>query len=167
MTLSVFMFMKKMGDIGEEKIALFPLRSLKIRKPCDLREEFVLPQDYLDSMYIKTFTGPVFFGFSHFLIDNIKQLPSVKILVFEMNRVPYLDQSAAHALELVFEYLKKRDIRVLLANINPQPLKMLRAVGLTPRIIPEHHIFEDIFDCVRSLEEEFVSGKSSLMPRTL
>ena len=117
MTLSVFLFMKKMGDIGEEKIALFPLRSLKIRKPCDLKDEFVLPHDYLESVYIKTFTGPVFFGFSHFLIDNIKQLPSVKILIFEMNRVPYLDQSAAHALELVFEYMHKRNIQVLLANM--------------------------------------------------
>jgi len=167
MTLSVFIFMKKMGDIGEEKIVLFPLRSLKIRKPCDLREEFVLPQDYLDTVYIKTFTGPVFFGFSHFLIDNIKQLPSVKILVFEMNRVPYLDQSAAHALELVFEYMQKREIRVLLANINPQPLEMLRAVDLTPRIIPEQHIFDDIFDCIRWLEEEFVSGQSTLEPRIM
>lgn len=167
MTLSVFIFMKKMGDIGEEKIVLFPLRSLKIRKPCDLREEFVLPQDYLDTVYIKTFTGPIFFGFSHFLIDNIKQLPSVKILIFEMNRVPYLDQSAAHALELVFEYMQKRDIRVLLANINPQPLEMLRAVDLTPRIIPAHHIFVDIFDCVRWLEEEFVSGESPLKPRAI
>lgn len=167
MTLSVFIFMKKMGDIGEEKIVLFPLRSLKIRKPCDLREEFVLPQDYLDTVYIKTFTGPIFFGFSHFLIDNVKQLPTVKILVFEMNRVPYLDQSAAHALELVFEYMQKRDIRVLLANINPQPLEMLRAVDLTPRLIPAHHIFDDIFDCVRWLEEEFVSGKTPLKPRVI
>lgn len=167
MTLSVFLFMKKMGDIGEEKIALFPLRSLKIRKPCDLRDEFVLPQDFLESVYIKTFTGPVFFGFSHFLIDNVKQLPSVKILIFEMNRVPYLDQSAAHALELVFEYMHKRHIQVLLANINPQPLEMLRAVNLTPRVIPAHHIFEDIFDCVRWLEDEFVSGRSTLEARMI
>ncbi|MGP0593396.1 SulP family inorganic anion transporter [Nitrospira sp. T9] len=167
MTLSVFVFMKKMGDIGEEKIVLFPLRLLKIRKPCDLREEFVLPQNYLDTVYIKTFTGPVFFGFSHFLIDNIKQLPTVNILIFEMNRVPYLDQSAAHALELVFEYMQKRGIRVLLANVNPQPLEMLRAVNLTPRLIPEHHIFGDIFDCVRCLEEEFVAGESSLKPRVI
>ncbi len=161
MTLSVFVFMKKMGDIGEETIALFPLRSLKVRKPVDLREEFVLPQEYLDSVYIKSFTGPVFFGFSHFLIENLKRLPSVKTIVFQLNRVPYLDQSAAHALELVFEYMQKRGIRVLLTNINEQPLKMLRAVDLIPRLIPEHHVFEDIFDCVLSLEAEFVSGQSA------
>ncbi len=159
MTLSVFVFMKKMGDIGEETITLFPLRSLKVRKPIDLREEFVLPQEYLDNVYIKSFTGPIFFGFAHFLIDNLKQLPSVKVIVFEMNRVPYLDQSAAHALESVFEYMQKRDIRVLLANINDQPLQMLRAVDLIPRLIPENHVFLDIFDCVTCLEDEFVSGK--------
>jgi len=161
MTLSVFIFMKKMGSIGEEKIALFPLRALKVRKPCDLREEFILPQDSLDHVYIKTFSGPVFFGFSQYLIDNLKQTPDLKILVFEMNRVPYLDQSAAHALELVFDYMHKRGIRVLLANLNAQPLTMLRAVDLIPRMIPEHHIFEDIFDCVRSLEEEFVNQPST------
>jgi sulfate permease, SulP family len=160
MTLSVFIFMKKMGVIGEEKIALFPLRSLKVRKPCDLKEEFLLPQDSLDHIYIKTFSGPVFFGFSQSLIDNLKQLPDVETLVFEMNRVPYLDQSAAHALEQVFEYLHKRGIQVLLANIHSQPLTMLRAVDLLPRLIPEHHLFEDIFDCVRWLEEEFVKHPS-------
>ena len=160
MTLSVFVFMKKMGAIGEEKTALFPLRNLKMRKPCDLRDEFLLPPDYLDHVYIKTFSGPVFFGFSQFLIDNLKQLPSVKVIIFEMNRVPYLDQSAAHALELVFEYMQKRGIHVFLANVNSQPLAMLRAVDLVPRLIPEQRIFEDIFDCVRWLEEEFIFEKS-------
>ena len=161
MTLSVFIFMKKMGAIGEEKIALFPLRSLKVRKPCDLREEFILPQDSLDHVYIKTFSGPVFFGFSQYLIDDLKQLPGAKTLVFEMNRVPYLDQSAAHALELVFEFMHKRGIQVLLANLNNQPLQMLRAVDLVPRLIPENHIFEDIFNCVQWLEEDFVNQPSS------
>ncbi len=161
MTLSVFVFMKKMGAIGEEKTFLFPLRTLKMRKPCDLRDEFLLPPDYLDQVYIKTFSGPVFFGFSQSLIDNLKQLPSVKVIVFEMNRVPYLDQSAAHALELVFEYMQKRGIRVLLANVNIEPLTMLRAVDLVPSLIPERHIFDDIFDCVRWLEEEFIFKRSS------
>ncbi len=161
MTLSVFIFMKKMGAIGEEKIALFPLRSLKIRKPCDLREEFILPQDSLDHVYIKTFSGPVFFGFSQYLIDDLKQLPGAKTLIFEMNRVPYLDQSAAHALELVFEFMHKRGIQVLLANLNSQPIQMLRAVDLVPRLIPENHIFEDIFFCVQWLEENFVNQPSS------
>ncbi len=156
MTFSVFLFMKKMGSIGEEKIELFPLKLLKIRKPCDLQEEFILPQETLDQVYIKTFSGPIFFGFSQFLIDSLKQLPSVKILIFEMNRVPYLDQSAAHALEQGFEYMQKRGIRVLLANANRQPLEMLRAVDLVPQVIPEDHIFEDIFDCVQWLEEKFV-----------
>ncbi len=161
MTLSVFIFMKKMGSIGEEKIALFPLRSLKVRKPCDLREEFILPQDSLDHVYIKTFSGPVFFGFSQYLIDDLKQLPDVKTLVFEMNRVPYIDQSAAHALELVFDFMRKRGIQVLLANLNSQPIHMLRAVGLVPGLVPEHHIFEDIFDCVQWLEEDFVNQPST------
>jgi sulfate permease, SulP family len=160
MTLSVFVFMKKMSAIGEGTIALFPLRELKVRKPCDLRDEFILPAEYLDQVYIKSFTGPVFFGFSQYLIDNLKELPPVKVIIFEMNRVPYLDQSAAHALELVFEYLQKNKIDVYLAHVNESPLKILHAVGIVPRIIPEEHIFDHIFDCIQSLEEEFVFKKS-------
>ena len=162
MTLSVFVFMKKMSAIGEEKIDLFSLRKLKVRKPCDLRDEFILPAEYLDKVYIKSFSGPVFFGFSQYLIDNLKTLPQVNVIIIEMNRVPYLDQSAAHAMELMIEYLKKRKIRVYLANVNESPLKILRAVGLVPRLIPEEHIFDDIFDCIQSLEEEFVFDKSGL-----
>ena len=88
----------------------------------------------------------------------------MKVIIFEMNRVPYLDQSAAHALELVFEYMQKRGIRVFLANVNSQPLTMLRAVDLVPRIIPESSIFDDIFDCVQWLEEEFVFKKTPEAP---
>ena len=114
----------------------------------------------------KRFQGPFFFGFSQYLIDDLKQLPEVKTLVFEMNRVPYIDQSAAHALELVFDFMCKRGIQVLLANLNRQPIQMLRAVGLVPRLVPEHHIFEDIFDCVQWLEEDFVNQPSKQNSRS-
>ena len=160
MTLSVFVFMKKMSSIGENTIALFPLRDLKVRKPCDLRDEFILPSEYLDKVYIQSFTGPIFFGFSQYLIDNLKKLPAVNVIIFEMNRVPYLDQSAAHALELVFEYLQKQGISVYLAHVNEKPLGMLHAVELVPRLIPKENIFDHIFDCIQSLEEEFVFKKS-------
>ncbi|MBC8288307.1 MAG: SulP family inorganic anion transporter [Nitrospinae bacterium] len=160
MTLSVFVFMKKMSSIGENTIELFPLRDLKVRKPCDLRDEFILPSEYLDKVYIQSFTGPIFFGFSQYLIDNLKKLPSVNVIIFEMNRVPYLDQSAAHALELVFDYLQKKGIAVYLAHVNEKPLKMLHAVELVPRLIPKENIFDHIFDCIQSLEEEFVFKKS-------
>jgi SulP family sulfate permease len=160
MTLSVFVFMKKMSSIGENTIELFPLRDLKVRKPCDLRDEFILPSEYLDKVYIQSFTGPIFFGFSQYLIDNLKKLPSVNVIIFEMNRVPYLDQSAAHALELVFDYLQKKGIAVYLAHVNEKPLKMLHAVELVPGLIPKENIFDHIFDCIQVLEEEFVFKKS-------
>jgi len=131
-----------------------------VRKPCDLRDEFILPSEYLDKVYIKSFRGPVFFGFSQYLIDNLKQLPPVKIIIFEMTRVPYLDQSAAHALELVFEYLKKNKIEVYLAHVNERPLKILHAIDIVPRIIPEERIFDHIFDLIQKLEKDFVFKKS-------
>ncbi|NIS37687.1 STAS domain-containing protein, partial [Candidatus Saccharibacteria bacterium] len=160
MTLSVFVFMKKMSSIGEEKIDLFPLRELKVRKPCDLRDEFILPAEYLDKVYIKSFSGPVFFGFAQYLIDNLKTLPPVQVIIFEMNRVPYLDQSAAHAIEQGIEYLQKRGIRVFLAHVNENPIGMLKAVGLIPRVIPDESIYDHIFDCIQNLEEEFVFKKT-------
>jgi SulP family sulfate permease len=163
--LSSVIFMKKMGDIGEGKVELFPLRLLKVMKPCDLREEFILPRDLADQVYIKSINGPVFFGFSYSLQENIKKLPKINTIIFEMNRVPYIDQSAANVYESVIQDLKKQNIEVLLANINGQPLKMFKDTGLIPQIIPQDNIFEDIFDCVRSLEERFVLEKSKKMTR--
>jgi sulfate permease, SulP family len=167
MILSSVIFMKKMGDIGEGKVELFPLRKLKVMKSCNLREEFILPRDLADQVYVKTINGPVFFGFSYSLQENIKKLPEINTIIFEMNRVPYIDQSAANVYESVINDLKKQDIEVLLANINGQPLKMFKDTGLIPQVIPQDRIFEDIFDCVRSLEERFVLEKSKKMTRLI
>ena len=167
MILSSVIFMKKMGDIGEGKVELFPLHMLKVMKPCNLREEFILPRDLADQVYVKTISGPVFFGFSYSLQENIKKLPKITTIIFEMNRVPYIDQSAANVYESVIQDLKKQDIEVWLANINGQPLKMFKDTGLIPNIIPQDRIFEDIFDCVRSLEERFVFEKSKKMTRLI
>jgi len=165
MILSSVIFMKKMGDIGEKKMELFPLRKLKVMKPCNLGEEFILPRDLADQVYIKSINGPVFFGFSHVLQENIKKLPKITTIIFEMNRVPYIDQSAANVYESVIQDLKQQDIDVLLANINGQPLKMFKDTGLIPKIITQDKMFEDIFDCVRSLEERFVLEKSKKITR--
>ena len=167
MILSSVIFMKKMGDIGEGKVELFPLHKLKVMKPCNLREEFILPRDLADQVYVKTISGPVFFGFSYSLQENIKKLPKITTIIFEMNRVPYIDQSAANVYESVIHDLKKQDIEVWLANINGQPLKMFKDTGLIPQVIPQDRIFEDIFDCVRSLEERFVHEKSKKMTRLI
>jgi len=167
MILSSVIFMKKMGDIGEGKVELFPLRKLKVMKSCNLQEEFILPRDLADQVYVKTINGPVFFGFSYSLQENIKKLPEINTIIFEMNRVPYIDQSAANVYETVIQDLKNQEIEVLLANINGQPLKMFKDTGLIPQVIPQDRIFEDIFDCVRSLEERFVLEKSKKMTRLI
>jgi len=167
MILSSVIFMKKMGDIGEGKVELFPLRKLKVMKPCNLREEFILPRDLADQVYVKSINGPVFFGFSYSLQENIKKLPKITTIIFEMSRVPYIDQSAANVYESVIEDLKKQNIEVWLANISGQPLKMFKDTGLIPKIISQDRIFEDIFDCVRSLEERFVVEKSKKMTRLI
>ena len=167
MILSSVIFMKKMGDIGEGKVELFPLRKLKVMKSCNLKEEFILPRDLADQVYVKSINGPVFFGFSYSLQENIKKLPKINTIIFEMNRVPYIDQSAANVYESVIQDLKKQHIEVLLANIKGQPLKMFRDTGLIPQVISQDKIFEDIFDCVRSLEERFVVEKSKKMTRLI
>ncbi len=157
MILSSLIFMKKMGDIGEEKDALFPLHLLAVKKPCSLKDEFILPKEFADQVYIKTISGPVFFGFSQSLQDNIKKLPPIKTIIFEMHRVPYIDQSAANVYKSVVKDLKEQNIEVLLANINGQPFKMFQDIGFIPNVISQDSIFEDIFDCVRLLEKRFVS----------
>ncbi len=157
MILSSLLFMKKMGDIGEEKDVIFQLHQLKVKKPCSMKDEFVLPRDFSDNIYIKTISGPVFFGFSQSLQDNIKKLPQGSTLILEMNRVPYVDQSAANVYKSVVMDLMNKDIEVLLANIKGQPLKMFQDIGLIPHVINQESIFGDIFDCVRLLEKRFVT----------
>ncbi len=83
-------------------------------------------------------TGPFFFGVASELLDTLHRIgerPTVFIL--RLRLMPFLDTTGANALQAFIEECTGNAIQVIFAGIQPQPLRLLSAMGLgaaSPRV---------------------------------
>jgi len=94
-------------------------------------------------IYVQTFKGPIFFGFTSYFLQIISELPKVRAVVLRMEHVPYIDQSGMYAIEDAVLDLEKRGIEVFITGIQKQPQDMLRRIKLIPEVIEEESLFQD------------------------
>ncbi len=141
--LASVLFMKKIGDLAEERTNL---KSLEEAHPESLwPDEQTLYAEYKNSVYIKRLYGPLFFGsVSGFQSMADKLDVDMKALIIRMDRVPYIDQSGLYALENLLFDLKKKDLPVILVGLQEQPKDKLLAIGIIPNLVQEDTICADI-----------------------
>jgi SulP family sulfate permease len=144
--LACLLFMKKSGDMSERGLEVGNVSDLDER-PWDDEKEFY--ESYKDKVLIKRLYGPLFFGFTSYFKDQVKQHAiDVDVVIFRMDRVPYIDQSGIYALEDIIFDLRSKDIEVMVVGLQEQPRDMLEAVDVIPDLIPEEDIFATIYDCL-------------------
>ncbi len=135
MVMASILFMKKMGDVAEERAQSMPM---------DASSGGLLEgTDAGCQVYVQTFDGPIFFGFTSYFSKLVSELPSVKMVVLRMENVPYIDQSGMYAIEDAVLELEKRGIEVFVTGIQQQPEDMLRRIKLIPDVIEEESLFKD------------------------
>jgi len=79
-----------------------------------------------------------------------KQIPdTASHVIIRMDLVPYLDQSGLFALEDVFLELEKKEIAVLLVDVQNQPLYLMKSIDIVPDLIPEEHVFDSFDQCTK------------------
>ena len=135
MVLASVLFMKQMSDIAERKTEL-----------CAMDEQS--EKDLNTQVYIQSFNGPIFFGFTSHFKEVFAQMPSVKVVILRMENVPYIDQSGMYAIEDAVLELESRNITIIMTGMQKQVLYMLKNIKLIPDVIPEDQIFED-FETVK------------------
>jgi len=94
-------------------------------------------------IYVQSFDGPIFFGFTSHFSSIISSLPQVKMIVLRMENVPYIDQSGMYAIEDAVLDLESRGIDVFITGIQTQPEDMLRRIKLIPDVIEEECLFKN------------------------
>lgn len=136
-------FMKKMGDISNQFSKIAPV--IKEKK---WKDEKQLDNTFLEKVFIKHLSGPLFFGFTSDFQNLFKQLPEkATIVIFRMDRVPYMDQSGLYALEDVLIELSQKKITSLVVGLNDQPRYLMSSIGILKSLIPEDHIFKSFQAC--------------------
>ena len=134
--LACLFFMKKMGDIAKDNSKVDLLLNEK-----DLNETSKA------NVYVKHINGPLFFGFTSEFVSIANKIPeSASIIIVDMEKVPYMDQSGVFALEDVLLDLDKKNIKILIAGIQPQPMHLMKTIGIFGELIPKERIFDTLSD---------------------
>lgn len=153
--LACILFMKKASDLGEKGISTEMIENLEDEKPW--QDELPFYETYKNKILIKHLTGPLFFGFTSHLKNQVAAIDkNIEILIIRMDRVPTIDQSGLYALEDIVFDLEQRGVEVLLVNLQEQPMDKLRSIDIIPDLIAEEHIFENIAQAFAYLKKQMV-----------
>src|SRR5258708_33252544 len=108
--------MKRMAEVSE--VQLVQEHPLTLETP--------LPKGVL----IYEVAGPLFFGAAHQAMAALKQVDAgVRVVILDLRSVPAMDATALVGLESAFERLHRDHIFVMLAGVQPQPLRVRAAAG--------------------------------------
>ncbi len=140
MVLASFVFMKKTADMvegGSKVISLSDIENLS-------EEERKIVNSLGDKVYIKHIDGALFFGMIAGFKEFIKSIPEKsEIVIFNMEKVDYVDQSGMYAMEEAVLELKTKGKKVLLYKIKEQPRIMFEKIDIIPDLINEDEIFNN------------------------
>lgn len=143
MVLAMFLFMKRIADTTKIETLVTCCNNDN--------ENSMIKENNKDNIIIYEINGPLFFGMVHKFMDVMKEVnPSYDALVLDLTNVNAVDSSAIEVLERLFERCNKNDIKLLLANINEQPRKVLTSMGFL-QLIGEDSIFDNRKEAIESV----------------
>jgi SulP family sulfate permease len=132
--------MKKMGDLtkNNSKVGL-------VSKEKEF--EINISEKSKENVFIKHLNGPLFFGFTSEFVSIANKIPkTASVIIIDMEKVPYIDQSGLFALEDVILDLDKKDIKIIMTGIQSQPIQLMKTIGILGELIPEERVFKSLAD---------------------
>ncbi|GIM29347.1 sodium-independent anion transporter [Clostridium polyendosporum] len=144
MIFAMCLFMKRVADTTKIKGMINEIRNLE-------DNDSSLNLDNIDDMVlVYEINGPFFFGIVHKFMDVMNEIkPSAEVLVLDMKNANALDASAIDALERLYHRCENYKIKLLLANIQPQPKKVLQKMGFL-NLIGKNSIFDSKEDALEA-----------------
>lgn len=126
--LSSLLFMRKMAEFTSVKSIIDDIDSVDL---LEIKNTLKYPEDV--AMY--EINGPFFFGATDKFISAIRDISSMpKILIIKMDKVPIMDSTAYHSFEMLLDICNKQNTKLLLLNVQPQPLNTLKKYGFVDKI---------------------------------
>lgn len=95
-------------------------------------------------------SGPFFFGIANQFDDSLREIKEKpKCRIIRMRMVPFMDSTAVHNLEMIVDFHKQNDIKLILSGVRPNVRKVLDNTGLSDKI-GNDFICKDIFIAVET-----------------
>ena len=141
--------MKKIGDLTSERSRIIPLSDKE-----DYQDVISLPKVIREQVIVKQIKGPLFFGSTSEFQQSSQEIPDeASIIIFQMGRMPYMDQSGLYAMEDVLIDLVKQGKKIMLVDVLKQPKHMLGCIDIIPELIPSEQLFDTIEECLAWIKE--------------
>lgn len=121
--LASFLFMRKMAHLTEVNYILDDEENKDAN-------EFIENVKMPEHMAMYEISGPFFFGAANKFVNTVRAMGvPPKVLIIKMSKVPFMDSTAYHSFEMLYDICKRHHTRLILLKIQEQPLSMLRKYG--------------------------------------
>jgi SulP family sulfate permease len=148
LVVASLMFMKKIGDLTENKSKVTTGSKEKLWE--DEKESTELKSDDIS---IKHINGPLFFGSTDGFQKLAKTISNeAKTVLFRFDRMEYIDQSGLYALEDLLVDLSSQNKKIYFIHLPKQPRFMMERIGLVPKLVPAANIFEELPDFLNHIK---------------
>ena len=151
MILAMFLFIKKSSENTKvDKIDLY--------EDSDNDDDSDTGNDEIKNnkkIIIYEIKGPMFFGAANTFMDMMNEVDiTAEVLIVRMKHVPIFDATALNILKRINSQCKKNKIRLMFAEVQKPPMKLLKNSGLVS-MIGEDRFFNNI-------EEAVINAKTHL-----
>ena len=135
--LSSFLFMKKMAEITDVKYIVDDINDEEV---LEIISNVQTPKD----VSIYEISGPFFFGAANKFVNAVREMGTPpKILIIKMESVPFIDGTAYHSLEMLYDLCEKHHTKLIILQIQEGPLKVLKNYGFT-KLLGEDNFCNDM-----------------------
>lgn len=135
--LSSFLFMKKMAEITDVKYIVDDINDEEV---LEIISNVRTPKD----VSIYEISGPFFFGAANKFVNAVREMGTPpKILIIKMESVPFIDATAYHSLEMLYDLCEKHHTKLIILQIQEGPLKVLENYGFT-KLLGEDNFCNDM-----------------------
>ena len=136
LVVAVVLFMKRMADVTH-------VREWTQKDAADSKKK-----EIPEGVSVFEIEGPMFFADT----EKFNVLPlntESNVIILRMHGVPIMDMSATRVLLTLIRIYKERGITLMLAHVNPQPLKVMKKAGVITAL-GEENLFPGITEALIS-----------------
>lgn len=165
MVFAMFLFVRRMSEsttvsnmedyykaIALDNIDEFDEQSIKAQKK--------LQQNLGSKVLLYEINGPLFFGVTNTFLEVMNELKDhSRVLILNMRDVPNMDASAMNAIKRIDKRCHERKIKLLYAQVNEQPMKVMLSSGYVDKI-GDNSFFEETDEAIRYANSLLANGKT-------
>lgn len=139
--LAVMLFVKRINDVSDIKIIKNIIDTTDMN--CDIKsdvDKLIIP----NGIDIYEIDGPFFFGLANKFDETMARMgDKPKVRIIRMRKVPFIDSTGLHNLEILIKRCHKENIKIILSGVNDNVYNVMKK-GLLFKVIDKNFIAPNI-----------------------